>query len=63
MYVCMCYGVTDTQIKQAVAKGATDVKTLQSQLGVGAQCGKCIRMAREVMEQELDCIPNYYEVA
>ncbi len=63
MYVCVCYGVTDKQVKKAVEDGAVDLKALQKALNVGTQCGKCIRMTLEVMQQQLDVTPNYYEVA
>ncbi|GAA4871455.1 bacterioferritin-associated ferredoxin [Ferrimonas pelagia] len=63
MYVCVCFGVTDKQVKQVVAEGATDLKTLQAKLNVGTQCGKCIKTTLEIMQQQLDVTPNYYEVA
>ncbi|MBW3140504.1 bacterioferritin-associated ferredoxin [Ferrimonas balearica] len=63
MYVCVCYGVTDKQVKQAVDSGAVDLKSLQKALNVGTQCGKCIKTTLEVMQQQLDVTPNYYEVA
>lgn len=63
MYVCMCYGVTDKQIKQAVDQGATNMKSIRQALNVGSQCGKCIRMTQEVIQQQLDVTPNYYQVA
>ncbi|WP_028115716.1 bacterioferritin-associated ferredoxin [Ferrimonas senticii] len=63
MYVCVCYGVTDKQIKQAVEQGAMDLKSLQAQLNVGKQCGKCVRDTLEMIAATKDMIPNYYEVA
>ncbi|QIZ78640.1 bacterioferritin-associated ferredoxin [Ferrimonas lipolytica] len=63
MYICVCFGVTDTQIKQAIENGATDLKALQAELNVGSQCGKCIRTTLEMMEQTKDLEPNYYQAA
>lgn len=41
MYICICNGVTDSEIKEAVAKGATELADLQMTLGVATCCGKC----------------------
>jgi len=49
MYVCLCKGVTDTQIRQAVDSGATSLRQVRQQLGVASQCGKCSCMAREIL--------------
>ncbi|WP_298443722.1 (2Fe-2S)-binding protein [uncultured Ferrimonas sp.] len=63
MYICVCYGVTDSQVKHAVEQGADDLKSLQEKLQVGRQCGKCIKATIEMMEQTKDLTPNYYQVA
>ena len=41
MYVCICNGVTDRQIREAVASGATSLEDLHDRLGVASQCGSC----------------------
>lgn len=41
MYVCICNGITDTQIRKAVAGGATSLEDLHDELGVASQCGSC----------------------
>lgn len=51
MYVCICRQVTDRDIRQAVAQGASRMRDLREQLGVSAQCGKCAGCAREVLEE------------
>ncbi|MCL1074799.1 bacterioferritin-associated ferredoxin [Shewanella dokdonensis] len=63
MYVCLCHAITDTQIRQAVSQGDTSLKEVRQRLGVGDQCGKCSRMAMQIIQQQLDLEPNYYEVA
>lgn len=63
MYVCLCHAITDTQIKQAVDQGDTSLADLKKRLGVGSQCGKCTRMASEIIQARLDVAPNFYEVA
>ena len=53
MYICICKGVTDTAIREAVCQGAKRVKDLKACLGVSTQCGICAAYAQEVLEQEL----------
>ena len=54
MYVCMCYGVTDTQIRQAVGtEGVGNLRELRSHLDVGSQCGKCIQMAQQIIDSTI----------
>lgn len=51
MYVCLCHGVTDTKIKQAVRdNGVGSVRELRNALNVGSQCGRCIQMAQQIID-------------
>ncbi|GAB5379728.1 MAG: bacterioferritin-associated ferredoxin [Aliiglaciecola sp.] len=51
MYVCLCHGITDKAIKQAVLEdGVGTTRELRSRLGVGSQCGRCIQMAQEIID-------------
>lgn len=50
MYVCLCRGVTDSQIREAVDAGATSMRQVRQQLGVASQCGKCSCLAREIFK-------------
>ena len=54
MYVCLCRGITDNQIRKAVQAGKTEFRQLKQSLEVGAQCGKCVRMAMEIIATEID---------
>jgi bacterioferritin-associated ferredoxin len=49
MYVCICNGVTDGDIREAAARGARTVKDLRRELGVASDCGKCVTCAHEVL--------------
>ncbi|MGM0564096.1 MAG: bacterioferritin-associated ferredoxin [Pseudomonadota bacterium] len=51
MYVCVCKGVTDRQIRQAVDDGAGTLRAVRMQLGVASQCGCCARCAQSVIEE------------
>lgn len=53
MYVCLCKAVTDKAIRQHVAEGATTMREIRQQLGVGSQCGKCVCEANEVFSEAL----------
>jgi bacterioferritin-associated ferredoxin len=51
MYVCICNGVTQRDIRDAAAAGCRSVAELTMRTGCGANCGSCIEMAAEVLEQ------------
>lgn len=63
MYVCLCHAVTDTQIKEAVIQGDSSLADIKKRLGVGDQCGKCVKMASQIIQRQLNVEPHYYEVA
>lgn len=54
MYVCVCNGVTDRDIRKAVGNGVRTFKQLQQATEVATCCGKCAGCAREVMDEALD---------
>lgn len=45
MFVCICNAITDHQIKETVAAGASSLDDLQAQLGVATCCGCCKDLA------------------
>lgn len=53
MYVCLCKGVTDSAIRDAVDTGAESLRQVRDQLGVATQCGKCACLAREIISDHL----------
>lgn len=53
MYVCICKGITDRQIKEAVYDGSTSVKALRRHLGVSSQCGRCAELTQELIEETM----------
>ncbi len=51
MFVCLCHGITDKQIKDAVAEGGVgNMRELKKSLQVGARCGSCVQMAQEIID-------------
>lgn len=54
MYVCMCFGVTDKAIKQAVEEnGVGNLRELRQTLELGTQCGKCVQMAQQIIDSTI----------
>ncbi len=53
MFVCICKGITDTQIRAAVQDGARSIREVRNHLGVASQCGKCGVLARDIVRESL----------
>jgi len=51
VYVCICNGVTDRQIREAVENGCASVSELTMRTGCGATCGSCLDMAAGMIEE------------
>lgn len=59
MYVCLCNGISDKKIRQAVRQFSPLVPAIKKiHSGQRNQCGKCVQAAREVMEDELMQLPE-----
>lgn len=52
MYVCLCKGITDGQIRAAVENGAS-IREIRDQLGVMTECGKCACLTRDIVKSSL----------
>jgi bacterioferritin-associated ferredoxin len=53
MYVCICNGVTDSDIRQAADAGCRSRPELTMRTGAGSTCGSCIEMATAILEESL----------
>lgn len=53
MYVCLCTGVTDGQIREAIYEGCCSYREVRQATGVASQCGKCACLAKEVVRDTL----------
>ncbi|KAF1712610.1 bacterioferritin [Pseudoxanthomonas kalamensis DSM 18571] len=51
MYVCVCNGVTDRQIREAAAGGCRSVAELTMRTGAGACCGTCLDLAASLLDE------------
>ncbi|GAA4859154.1 (2Fe-2S)-binding protein [Luteimonas vadosa] len=51
MYVCVCNGVTESDIRHSARAGCRGMAELTMRTGCGATCGSCLPMACELLEQ------------
>ena len=51
MYVCICRGITEEQLRDAVETESCSMQELSSILGVGMDCGTCTEYAYQLLEQ------------
>jgi bacterioferritin-associated ferredoxin len=56
MYVCLCKGITDSQIRTAIASGAQSVRDVRDTLGVMTSCGKCACLTKDIVEECLNSL-------
>ncbi len=53
MYVCLCKGITDRQLRTAVHNGASSFRQVAQSTGCSTQCGSCACMAKEIVDDTL----------
>jgi len=53
MYICLCNGITESQIRDAVDGGARSLRELHLCLGVASCCGRCADCAQQVLHETL----------
>ena len=51
MYVCLCNGVTDREIREVAAAGCRTLPELTMRTGCGATCGSCLDMAQQILDE------------
>jgi bacterioferritin-associated ferredoxin len=59
MYICICNAITEREIRQAAALGATDFQDLKDGLGVATCCGRCEPCARAILREETTRRPQF----
>ena len=50
VYVCVCNGVTDHEIREAAAAGCGSMAELTMRTGCGSNCGSCVDTAIRMLE-------------
>lgn len=54
MFVCICKGITDHQIKQLVTEeGVGSMRELKKHLPLGSQCGTCVKVAQNIIDNTI----------
>jgi len=53
MLVCICKGITDKEIENAIYEGASSFGDVRSTLGVGGCCGQCATYAKGVVSDTI----------
>ena len=51
MVVCLCQGVSEKQVREAIVNGATSRKKVTRACGAGAGCGGCHESIREIIRE------------
>lgn len=51
VYVCICNGITDHDIRRAAEAGCGSLSELTMRTGVGACCGSCVETAQALLEE------------
>jgi bacterioferritin-associated ferredoxin len=54
MIVCVCKAVSDRHIRTAVKGGASSLRDITRELGVGTCCGKCLPEAKAALSASLE---------
>ncbi|WP_375164594.1 bacterioferritin-associated ferredoxin [Temperatibacter marinus] len=49
MYVCLCNGITDRDVKSAIQSGANSVSRVYRSHDCKAQCGKCTCQIKDMI--------------
>ena len=63
MYVCVCHGVTDKDIKKAAQQGAKSLQDVQQMTGCATGCGTCAETAAEVLHTHNNAaLPHFLDV-
>ena len=53
MYVCICNGITDRDIRHAAAEGVRTLGELQRRTGCAGTCGSCADLAEQVLHESI----------
>ena len=55
MILCVCRGVSDREVAEAVAQGATSVAEVRRACGAGTDCGSCVADIRAQLDAARPC--------
>jgi bacterioferritin-associated ferredoxin len=49
MLVCVCRGVSDREVREALARGASTLRDVGRACGAGTDCGSCRGLLRKML--------------
>jgi len=52
VYVCICFGVTDTQVGAQIEGGARSVREIAAACRAGTDCGRCVKTISAMMPRD-----------
>jgi bacterioferritin-associated ferredoxin len=52
MYVCICHGISESQVRRAAEEGVRDVHELTMRTGAGSGCGGCLPLAAQILAEQ-----------
>ena len=56
MYVCVCRGVTDRDIRKAIREGANSIAEIEQTLRAGTGCGVCRDYTQRLLDDAGDAV-------
>lgn len=59
MYICICKGITDKDIRNAVIDGANSYHSVRKKLDISNQCGRCGCDAKALVNETLNEISAF----
>ncbi|MDW6002070.1 (2Fe-2S)-binding protein [Vibrio mangrovi] len=61
MFVCLCHSVSDKKLRRLILEdGISDMREIRRCTALGSQCGKCVRQAKEILN---DTVAAQYKQA
>jgi len=57
MYVCICNGHRDRDIRDAARRGLKCAREIYRELGKPARCGRCLELATRLVEEVHSAAP------
>ena len=63
MFVCICHGVTDTEINESIDQGLKTMRCLSGGLNVGTECGQCVKATKRILSTKLVDIDSMSRIA
>ncbi|MFE2596183.1 bacterioferritin-associated ferredoxin [Streptomyces sp. NPDC059396] len=55
MYVCSCFGITETQVRAHADAGACTPRRIASVSKAGTDCGSCVRRIQSILGRGAGC--------